>query len=67
MVVCGHTHKGFKLGRIDAIIKDDLEKKLRMKAVELYGGKKGSLTAALEAAIDKWVNEQAEVKKNVHR
>ena len=55
------------MGRIDAIIKDDLEKKLRMKAVELYGGKKGSLTAALEAAIDKWVNEQAEVKKNVHR
>ncbi len=46
------------MGRIDAVIPDDLEKKLRMKAVEKFGGKKGSLTAALEDAIETWVKKQ---------
>ena len=45
------------MGRIDANIPDELEKKLRMKALEKYGGKKGSLTEALQDAIKKWVNE----------
>lgn len=45
------------MGRIDAVIPDELEKKLRMKAVEDYGGKKGSLTEALEDAIEAWVNQ----------
>jgi hypothetical protein len=44
------------MGRIDAVIKDDLEKKLRMKAVQDFGGKKGSLTDALEEAIEVWVD-----------
>jgi len=51
------------MGRIDAVISDELEKKLRMKAVEKFGGKKGSLTEALEAAIEKWVSEQEKQKK----
>jgi len=51
------------MGRIDAIIDDDLEKKLRIKAVEQFGGKKGSLTEALEAAIQTWLKEQEEIKK----
>ena len=50
------------MGRIDANISDELEKQLRMKALEKFGGKKGSLTTALEAAIEKWVKEQEEVK-----
>ena len=45
------------MGRIDAIISDDLEKKLRMKALEKFGGKKGSLTEALEDAISEWVGK----------
>ena len=45
------------MGRIDVNIPDELEKKLRMKALEKYGGKKGSLTEALQDAIKKWVNE----------
>jgi len=43
------------MGRIDAVIPDALEKKLRMKAVDKFGGKKGSLTEALEEAIEEWV------------
>lgn len=50
------------MGRIDAVISDDLEKRLRMKAVEEFGGKKGSLTDALEAAIKKWVAEKEDLK-----
>lgn len=46
------------MGRIDAIISDDLEKKLRMKAVQEFGGKKGSLTDAVERAIILWVNTE---------
>lgn len=53
------------MGRVDAVIKDELEKKLRMKAVEKFGGKKGSLTEALEDAIETWLNsdEKARSKK----
>ena len=46
------------MGRIDAIISDDLEKRLRLKAVEKFGGKKGSLTDALEDAIEAWVSQE---------
>jgi hypothetical protein len=42
------------MGRIDAIIDDDLEKKVRMKAVEKFGGKKGSLTEAIQEALEQW-------------
>lgn len=45
------------MGRIDVDISDELEKKLRMKAVERFGGKRGSLKEALTAAIEKWVTE----------
>lgn len=45
------------MGRIDAVIKDDLEKKLRMKAVEKFGGKKGSFTDAIEDAIKQYVED----------
>lgn len=44
-------------GRIDAVISDDLEKRLRMKALEKFGGKKGSLTEALEDAIADYVGK----------
>ena len=45
------------VGRIDAKISDELEKRLRIRAVEVYGGKKGSLTEALEDAIRVWLRE----------
>jgi len=51
------------MGRIDAIIPDDLEKKLRMKAIDKFGGKKGSLTEAVEEAIETWVDQDIEMKK----
>lgn len=46
------------MGRIEAIIPDELERKLRVKAMEKFGGKRGSLTDALEDAIGIWVKSK---------
>ena len=51
------------MGRIDAVISDELERQLRMKAVEKFGGKKGSLTEALEDAIRTWVKGEGGSKR----
>jgi hypothetical protein len=44
-----------KMGRISVEIPDQLEKQLRFKTVERFGGKKGDLTRAVEEAIKIWV------------
>ena len=44
-----------ELGRISAVISDDLEKMLRLEAIEKYGGKKGDLSKAVEEAVKTWV------------
>ena len=50
-----------KMARITVIIPDDLEKELRLKALEVYGGRKGDLSRAVEAAIKTWVASEKEV------
>ncbi|MCX6648025.1 MAG: hypothetical protein NTV61_01355 [Candidatus Bathyarchaeota archaeon] len=43
------------MGRINVELSDELEKKLRFKTIEKFGGKKGDLTKAIEEAVKKWV------------
>jgi hypothetical protein len=43
------------VGRISVTLSDELEKELRFKTVERFGGKKGDLTRAVEEAIQTWV------------
>jgi hypothetical protein len=43
------------MGRISADLPDELEKQLRMKAVEKFGGKKGDLSRAVQEAIKTWI------------
>ena len=43
------------MGRISAMLSDELEKKLRLKALEIFGGKKGDLSRAVEEAVKTWV------------
>lgn len=43
------------MGRINVELSDELEKKLRFKTIEKFGGKKGDLTKAVEEAVKKWV------------
>ena len=44
-----------EVGRISVAIPDKLEKALRFKTVERFGGRKGDLTRAVEEAVQTWV------------
>jgi hypothetical protein len=44
-----------EMGRINVELPDELEKKLRFKTIERFGGKKGDLSKAVEAAVETWV------------
>ena len=43
------------MGRIIIDLPDELEKQLRIKTVERFGGKKGDLSRAVEEAIKTWI------------
>jgi hypothetical protein len=44
-----------ELGRISVVLSDELEKKLRFKTLEVFGGRKGDLSRAVEEAVKTWV------------
>jgi len=37
---------------------DELEKQLRLKTVEKFGGKKGDLSRAVEDAVKTWISKK---------
>jgi hypothetical protein len=47
----------FKMGRINVSLSEELEKKLRFKTIEVFGGKKGDLSRAVEQAVKTWVEK----------
>jgi len=56
--VIRYKHKSDKtLGRINVDISDELEKKLRLKTVEKFGGKKGDLSKAVQEAVKTWIDK----------
>ena len=46
------------MGRISAELPDELEKELRLKTIERFGGKKGDLSRAVEEAVKIWVTNE---------
>jgi hypothetical protein len=46
------------MGRICVELSDELEKQLRFKTVERFGGKKGDLTRAVEEAVKTWIAKE---------
>ena len=46
------------MGRIYVDIQDELEKELRFKTIEIYSGRKGDLSKAVEEAVKKWVAKE---------
>jgi hypothetical protein len=46
------------MGRISVELSDELEKKLRFKTIERFGGKKGDLSRAVEDAVKKWIAKE---------
>lgn len=47
-----------KMGRICVVLSDQLEKQLRFKTIERFGGKKGDLTRAVEEAVKTWITHE---------
>jgi hypothetical protein len=45
------------MGRINANIPDELERRLRMKATEKFMGKKGALGLAVAEAAELWLEQ----------
>jgi len=46
------------MGRINVDLLDELEKQLRLKTVERFGGKKGDLSRALQEAVKTWIDKK---------
>ena len=46
------------MGRIGVDLPDELEKQLRIKTVERFGGKKGDLSRAVEEAVKTWISKK---------
>ena len=46
------------MGRISVDLPDELEKQLRLKTVEKFGGKKGDLSRAVEEAVRIWIAKE---------
>jgi hypothetical protein len=43
------------MGRVSVDLPAELEKQLRLKTVERFGGKKGDLSKAVEEAVRTWI------------
>jgi hypothetical protein len=48
------------MGRIDVILPDDKERKLRMEVGRRMGARRGALTDAIIEAIDAWLEQKKE-------
>jgi hypothetical protein len=46
------------MGRITVDLPNELEKQLRLKTVERFGGKKGDLSKAVEEAVRTWIAQK---------
>jgi len=46
------------MGRIGVELSNELDKKLRYRMIERFGGKKGDLSKAIEEAVKKWVTQE---------
>jgi hypothetical protein len=46
------------MGRINVDLPDELDKQLRFKTVERFGGKKGDLSKAVEQAVKTWISNK---------
>jgi len=46
------------MGRISVDLPDELEKQLRFKTIERFGGKKGDLSKAVQEAVRTWTDRK---------
>ncbi len=46
------------MARLNILLDDNLAKRLRIRAVEIYGGEKGSLSQAITDAVQFWLEKK---------
>jgi hypothetical protein len=46
------------MGRVSVYIPDKLEKMLRFKTIERFGGRKGDLSKAVVEAVKTWIEKE---------
>lgn len=46
------------MARLNILLDDELAKRLRIRAVEVYGGEKGSLSMAISDAVKYWLERK---------
>jgi len=51
------------MGRVNLVLSDEVERKLRLAVVNRYGGRKGDLSEAVEQAIRDWLRNRETAKK----
>ena len=54
-----------KLGKLNVVVKDDIDAKFREKVFRKKGMKKGNITQSLEEAMLLWINV-SDIKKHVN-
>jgi hypothetical protein len=47
-----------RMGKMNVVLRDDLEERFRKAVFERKGMKKGNISEALEEAIELWINEK---------
>ena len=48
------------------VLSDETERKLRLAVVTVFGGKKGDLSGAIEAAVKEWLQKHASERNITH-
>lgn len=51
------------MGRVNLVLSDEVERKLRLAVVNRYGGRKGDLSEAVEQAIRDWLGKRDSAKR----
>lgn len=47
------------MGRMYIVLSDETERRLRLAAVTVFGGKKGDLSSTIEVAVKEWLDKHA--------
>lgn len=66
MLVCIQMVYGEKLGTLNIVLPDDLERKLRVTVAE-RGGKKGDLSGSVEQAVKEWLEKIDEAERHTKK
>ena len=58
-----YMHTCVNMGRLNVVLSDDTEERLRKKAAEKFSLKKGSISQAIEEAIVDWLKKDKSNKQ----